>query len=292
MTDSTQEVLLAPAKINLHLRVVRRLENGFHELDSVVAKVGLFDRLVVRDVRIESADHGDDVGRIEVRTNAAGIPDGKDNLVYRAAAAFASGAGRSVSLRAEIEKTIPSGGGLGGGSSDAASVLAFLNGRMAEPLAPEVLEGIALAVGSDVPLFLREGPLRMQGTGEVLSPWPGSVPPDLVLCSDGKNLPTARVFEAFDALTSDGAISKELDPVVSHWRTLALFNDLEGAAMALHPGLALVRAQMQRVGLDAVTMTGSGSVYFGIAPDADRAQAMARDLCEVGLWARAVESLD
>ncbi|MBD3336923.1 MAG: 4-(cytidine 5'-diphospho)-2-C-methyl-D-erythritol kinase [Candidatus Eisenbacteria bacterium] len=249
----------AYAKINLGLRVLSRRPDGFHEIDTLLQSIDLADRLIFR-LRSD--------GRLLVRADRPDVPDGADNLVHRALGLLRAEAGRpELGMEVEIEKRIPPGAGLGGGSSDAACAL--LAGRRLWDLTETVpsLAGLAAAVGSDVPFFLRGGLCRATGRGEKLEALDGlgRVAFGLVLLPVG--LATAQVYRRH-ALS---LTRKPLNARMAHQltgvgdaRDLAdlLVNDLEATARAMLPELKLHMDRLRSSGIEIVTMTGSGSAFY------------------------------
>lgn len=287
-TDSDVMRILAPAKVNLYLRVVGRHVSGLHLLESVMVPVSLFDTLVVSHFELFP---GSSRVEVDIITDSTTVPSGRENLADMAARAFADATGVGFNLAMSIEKRIPSGAGLGGGSSDAAATLALLNEVSGRPLADMELRRMALKLGSDVPFFLASGAQRIGGIGDEIEPYHGPLPSFLVLCSDETHLSTAEVFRMFDSLTSAKATSRRPGSVIGRLDPLAIGNDLEDAARVLHPGVGAVKESMRAMGLAAVTMTGSGSVIFGVVEEWGEAARIADELRSEGFWSTAVEVL-
>ena len=280
---------LAPAKVNLTLRVTGRRADGYHLLDSLAVFAALGDRIAVRPAAALSLRVGGPF--------ADGVPTGPENLVMRAAERLrvlrrmGGGSGAEIAL----EKHLPHGGGIGGGSSDAAAAIGLL-ARLwgVAPLSAEE----ALPLGADVPVCLQAPrAARMEGIGERVTALPGLPPAALVLVSPGLHVPTPRVFEA---LRSGGtAISAPLDPpdAPMDLAALAAFarrggNDLQAAAVEVAPGIgAVLEALAAAPGLLAHGMSGSGSVCWGLAPDMGAARAAAALLRRPGWWVRAARVL-
>src|SRR5947208_5420587 len=153
---------LAPAKINLSLKILGGRNDGFHELDTLITPISLYD-----EIRIDKRRLGK---RIEFRCDDSSIPQGDDNLAVRAAKAFFDTTKIEPAVSIELKKKIPHGAGLGGGSSDAASVLLALNEMFETKLSREVLAEIAEPLGSDVPFFLFQSAGVCKGHGEMVMP--------------------------------------------------------------------------------------------------------------------------
>src|SRR5438552_6904266 len=143
----------APAKINLSLRILGRGDDGFHELDTLIAPISLYD-----EIRIDKGRHG-----IQFRCDDPSVPQGDDNLAVRAAKAFFETTKIEPAISIELKKKIPHGAGLGGGSSDAASVLLALNELFEAKLSREALTEIAEPIGSDIPFFIFQSAALCKG---------------------------------------------------------------------------------------------------------------------------------
>lgn len=263
--------LRAPAKLNLGLRLVGRRADGYHELE------GLFLPLEFADVLHIDLDAEPGGIELELLGDVEAIPAGQENLAWRAARLFreASGLGGRVSLR--LRKRIPSGAGLGGGSSDAGAVLRGLE-RLAAT-ATDLLP-LALALGADVPFFLDPQPAWVTGIGERIEPVAGlSSVPVVVALPEGR-ISTAAAFAAWDAsgaaLTprSPASTIQELLPLrrllahperssAGEWAE-ALHNDLEPTAASLCPGVTGLGRRMRELGAVAAGMSGSGPAIFGV----------------------------
>jgi 4-diphosphocytidyl-2-C-methyl-D-erythritol kinase len=295
--------LLAPAKINLGLRVTGRRADGYHELDSVFVPLDLAD-----EIALEVREAARPEVALRVEGDAAGVPAGASNLAVRAAEAFlARGALRSrVSIR--LTKHIPAAAGLGGGSSDAGAVLRGLAELQPDALGGGVLAELALGLGADVPFFLDPRPARVRGVGERIEPLRGLPSLALLLLHPGQALSTAAVYAAFDALRPDLAPSSPLpaaalpkalwgrdpaDPAFAGALAPQLANDLEPAALRLCPPVGRLRQRLMGAGAVAVGMSGSGPTLYGVFDDARAAAAaLGGGTFPEPLWARVVATLE
>jgi len=271
------------AKINLTLHVTGRRADGYHLLDSLVVFVGVGDRLRARpatDLTLRIAG-----------PQAAGLPAGDDNLVLRAARAFGPAPGAALVL----DKHLPVASGIGGGSADAAAALRVLAALWGRPL-PD--PAAVLALGADVPVCLAGRPSRMQGVGEVLTPLPHPLPPaHAVLVNPGVAVATPAVFARLTR--RDGAPMPDPLPRLTDLAALtdflaAMRNDLEPAAIALAPPVALARAALAaQPGCRLARMSGSGATCFGLFATAPAAQAAARAIgaAHPGWWVAAAPVL-
>jgi 4-diphosphocytidyl-2-C-methyl-D-erythritol kinase len=258
----------AHAKINVFLRVLRRREDGYHEIQSLVCPISLADEVSVRPA---------DRLRVQVGGKAAAL--GGLNLALVAALALADGCPDAGGALVEIDKRIPVAGGLGGGSADAAATLRALNVLWGCGVEPADLERIAERIGSDVPAMLRDEPLVMSGRGEVLSPaevatfhWA------LVRFGFGVRSPDAYRWWDLDG----GRSGPEPEPLLAAAASgdavalgAHLFNDLEAPVFSRHPELGAAKQRLIDAGALGAMMSGSGSSVLGLASDAAHAAELA-----------------
>ncbi|MGZ4966365.1 MAG: 4-(cytidine 5'-diphospho)-2-C-methyl-D-erythritol kinase, partial [Chthoniobacterales bacterium] len=181
MKDNSME-LHAPAKINLSFKILGRRDDGFHEIETLMAPVSLFDRLII--VRGEPDE------KVEFVCDDASLPSNADNLVVQAAELFLRSTNTRTGLRIELQKNIPHGAGLGGGSSDAASVLLGLNELLATRLDEKKLAELAAEIGSDVPFFIYRSAAMCRGRGELVTPTSLPRKLSLLLLKPGFGVPT------------------------------------------------------------------------------------------------------
>ena len=250
------------AKVNRSLVVLGRRADGYHELDTVFQAVGLADRLT-----FEESDG------LTLELDDPSIPAGAENLVVRAARALAEEAGVKPRAAIGLEKRIPSGGGLGGGSSDAAVTLLGLTALWGLDLSLERLSVVGAALGSDVPFFLFGGTARGLGRGERIEPLPDLPPRGVVLVMPPFPVATPDVFRRLAAPEWDGRM-----PVERGAAEVPDRNDLEPAAEALFPALRAVRESLAAAGAVQARLSGSGSTVFGLFPDLAAASEAARRL--------------
>ena len=274
---------LAPAKVNLTLRVTGRRADAYHLLDSLVVFANVADRLTVQPAPALSLAVTGPFGD--------GLASDEDNLVLRAARRLAEAAGIEPLGAVTLEKNLPVASGIGGGSSDAAAALRLLAQFWGVSLTADAMDRLALGLGADVPVCLARRPARMAGIGDILSPVPTLPEIGLVLVNPGVACPTAAIFRA----RSDAATGFSLaDAVPAHgWsapQSLAKAigesgNDLEAPAIAVAPviGEVIATIQAQRDCLLA-RMSGSGATCFGLFPDAASAAQAAGSIGRKGWW--------
>ena len=280
---------LAPAKVNLGLRITARRTDGFHELRSVFLRLDLADAL-----HLTAAPDGKDHLVVE------GDPDCpiEGNLVLAAARAFRDAAAAPVGpVAVTLRKRIPMAAGLAGGSSDAAATLRLLAQRHPGAVDDASLEAVAGAVGSDVPFFLAAvGAALVSGTGQEVDPLPPPIEPlGVLLVTPAAGLPTAAVFGAWDRLHDAGRLAPGdpdvVDRLAAELRAGAApstvlglapllrdANDLWPAAVAVEPAMDTFRGGLEERLGRPVLMTGSGSTLVALYPDASQAEAAARRL--------------
>jgi 4-diphosphocytidyl-2-C-methyl-D-erythritol kinase len=269
-------MLPAYAKINLTLEVLGRRADGYHELASVMQTVALCDT-----VAMEPAQEG-------TRTLACDVPTlaGVANLALQAADELASlvhGAG-GVSL--ELRKEIPTQAGLGGGSSDAATVLLALARLWGASLTGEQLCAVAQRLGSDVPFFLTGGTARVGGRGEIVEPLPDAAPYWLVLLKPPVSVPTAAAFGALGPRDfGDCTATARLANGVLQGRLVdfgALANSFEASIERDYPAVASGRAALAAAGARVVRLSGSGPTLFAPFDRLEAADAVCRALRTAG----------
>jgi len=258
--DKPASLFSAPAKLNLFLEVLGRRPDGYHELDSIFTEIDLADEL-----EICSAP---DTSLTVEGPEAEGVPADSSNLAWRAAAALGVGA------QIRIHKRIPAGGGLGGGSSDAATVLRELN-RIAElGLDLAQLSEIGKKLGADVPYFLHGGTAHCRGIGEIVESLPSPGPRDYLLMLPKLTSSTPEVFAAHAPGLTENPLKATVFWTEYRNREGAqgrpFFNRLQDAAERVQPKLRVIREDAERRFGRRFTLTGSGSAYFAeVGPGAD-----------------------
>lgn len=274
------------AKINLGLEVVGRRDDGYHELKTLFATVSLHDI-----IGIEESGRG-----ITIRSAHPAVPADETNLAYRAAEAMRriSRAGRGLVIT--IDKRIAVGGGLGGGSSNAATVLRALDRMWDLRLGPAGLLEVARSLGADVPYFLVGGPALGLGRGDDIHPLPLNMKHRVLLVPGSGGVATAAVFRRLAAQGGPRRGPSRIDAFlrrIQGARTRAplslrgLRNDLEPAALAERKELAEVARRVRRAGRASkagqVAMSGSGSTFFLVFDDVEAERRASRALSAEGL---------
>ena len=264
-------------KVNLLLNILGRRADGFHELETVMQPVNLFDRL-----RFTRAGSG-----IQLTCSEPSLPTDSSNLVHRAAAAFLQQAGIADGVSIHLEKKIPMAAGLGGGSGNAATTLLALNELFGHPLAIAQLYQIAASLGSDIPFFLQDKPALALGRGEkvsALDPFRALRGAAFLLIHPGFGIATAWAYKELArfpaALNGQPGRAQQLIELLNTTDPAragaAFYNSLEAPALEKFPLLALYQDFLRAQGAAAALMSGSGSTTFAIARD----EANARQLEE------------
>ncbi len=266
------------AKINLSLGLTGRRADGYHELASVMQTVSLGD---VVEVERTSQECG-----IELACDCPGLALDGSNLAWRAAALLLEEFKPGGGVRIRLHKEIPLGGGLAGGSTDAAQVLLGVNELFGLGLAPAELAAYAVRLGADVPFCLTGGTQLARGIGEELERLPDCPELRLVLVNPGFGVDTGAVYRQYDRMPEQAAdaAARSEEMVAMMREALAagdpamirrcLYNGLEPAAFALFPELAAIRTELAGLGLAAL-LCGSGATVMGIAADKKRAAVAA-----------------
>lgn len=275
--------LLAPAKINLTLRVTGRRPNGYHELESLIVFAEVGDRLHFAPC--------DDV-TLELRGPFANaLTDPADNLILRAAARLAERSNASLGAAIVLEKALPVASGIGGGSADAAAALLGLNQLWRSGVDREELAEIALSLGADVPVCLAGTAAWVTGIGEGIEPLPDLPSMPAVLVNPGRPLSTAAVFNARQGPLSPATqcpTVTDRDRLIGWLRNGG--NDLEAPARALEPEIGRVLEALAACpGCRLARMSGSGATCFGLFDAPEEAHTAARVIAgaEPGWWVRA-----
>jgi len=275
--------LKAPAKVNYRLDVLGKRADGYHDLRMVMQRVDLCDDLEIALTETPG---------IRVVCGSDGVPDGPGNIAWRAADALLKLSGRQIGIDISITKRIPVAAGLGGGSSDAASVLMGVNELLELGLSDQRLMEIGVKLGADVPFFIFKKPALAEGIGDQLTALDQVPLLWIVLVNPGIHVSTAWVYQNLQ-LTNKKPLAiiprsyGSLDDVCS-----LLSNDLEPVTIARFPLLSELKELLLTAGARGSLMSGSGSTVFGLFADEGTArQAAAKIAKERGWFAVAVRTV-
>ncbi len=250
----------APAKINRELRVGGVRPDGYHEIRSRLVSIDLADTIEVAPGR-----------GIDFSCQGVTAPRDESNLVVSAARALAERLGRPADARIHLQKAVPAGGGLGGGSSDAARTLVLLAELWEAPIEAEELVGLGSSLGSDVPFFLIGGEADVSGRGERVTPLPDSAPQDLLLLFPPFALSTTEVYAKHRRIAS-GSDQRRIPAALEIESSGRFFgpNDLASAVLETRPEMSVLLDSARSLASEcAITGSGSAIVLKGAAADAE-----------------------
>ena len=275
--------LLAPAKINLSFQIKGRRADGFHEIETLMAPISLADRIT-----IERA--GDD-GEIHFSCDDPSLPAGDDNLVVRAAKLFRQRANITNGITLSLEKKIPHGAGLGGGSSNAASTLLGLNELFEAGLEQRELLELAAQLGSDVPFFIFESAAICRGRGELVEPAKLQKQLSILLVKPEFGVASEWAYSRWQDSRKIPGVSYQ----VQEFAGQAFVNDLERPVFEKFVFLAQLKMWLlEQPEVGAALMSGSGSAIFAVMrqnADVDLVAKRAREELDRELWTYACETL-
>ena len=280
MSTSDPHAATANAKVNLGLRVQSRRADGLHPIRGVFQSIDWADQ-----VKIAGADED------EVVVTGGSAPDDESNLAWRAADAVRQMAGSVDPLRVELDKSVPDGAGLGGGSADAAAALILTSRRYGVPF--EDVRRLAVDLGADVPFALVGGTAIVGGIGELVQPYPDATGFAIAVVVPDLSLETAGVYRACDDLDGPEGPTHPEGALPPALRDLApLGNDLYPAAISVAPEIDDWRAELEAGWGVPVSMTGSGSGLFAYFPSLDEAEDAVTAAPATAREARAVTPID
>ena len=265
--------IFSPAKINFFLHVRGKRPDGYHELFSLMCRIDIFD-----EISLEIG--GSRADAVEIFCSHPKVPSDATNLAHRAACLFQSQFNTAQGIKINLKKHIPVGAGLGGGSSNAASVLLALNTYYGHPFSGEHLMEMGLKLGADVPFFIFQKPAIATGIGEKLEVFEGDLRYHILLLYPGFSVSTAEVYQNLNLgltkdkkkPTSNNLIQNRFNPA-DH-----LINDLEQVTALKYPEIGMAKEKLLNLGAVGALMSGSGPTVFGLFDDADTAQTAKQKL--------------
>jgi len=275
--------VLAPAKINLSLKIRGRRNDGFHELETLIAPISLYDAIRI--------DKGDPRKGIEFRCNDPSVPQGDDNLAVRAAKAFFETTEIEPAILIELEKKIPHSAGLGGGSSDAGSVLLALNELFDANLSAKALAEIAVPIGSDVPFFLFQSAALCKGHGEMVTPVRLKRKFSILLLKPAFAVSTGWAYSRWHDSRDIPGVRYEAQEFADQ----TFVNDLERPVFEKFVFLAQLKTWLLgQPEVGAALMSGSGSTMFAVMrenADVNSVVNRAKATLDPELWTCACNTL-
>ncbi|MGI5922286.1 MAG: 4-(cytidine 5'-diphospho)-2-C-methyl-D-erythritol kinase [Syntrophomonadaceae bacterium] len=260
-------VVPAPAKINLTLDVLGKRQDGYHELETVMHQINLADRICLK-----KAPAG-----IRITSNSQSIPLDKHNLAYQAAEYILNHFQIKEGISIHIEKVIPIGAGLAGGSTDAAAVLRGIKRLYALPESDDEIIKMAAAIGSDVPFCVQGGTAIARGRGEILKPLNSGWKLSLVLVKPNFEISTAAVYSALDL--SRVKLRPDNRAFLDAWKNCDIIgvasnmvNVLESVSIKKHPEINLIKHHLIQLGALNALMSGSGPSVFAVFAQPEQAR--------------------
>jgi 4-diphosphocytidyl-2-C-methyl-D-erythritol kinase len=273
------------AKINLGLRVLDKREDGYHNIETVLQTISLFDQL---DISIGN-------GSIVVTSDNPELPQDENNLCYKASKIFQEKSGHKKGVHINLQKNIPIGAGLGGGSSDAASVLTGLNILFSFPFEKNEIRRMAISIGSDIPFFIDGGTAFVTGRGEIIKPIKPGPFLNYLVVFPGFGIDTKWAYEKINFLTKRENYIKILncnfDVEDIKNNKMLLKNDFEEVMLREYAKLREVRRFLIQNGAASVSLSGSGSSIYGIFDDLKKMDRAYTNLAEEGYWVKKVFSI-
>jgi len=255
--------LKAYAKINLGLDIVRKREDGYHEVKMIMQTIGLYDKLVI---------HKTNNPNITLKTNLPYLPEDMNNLVYKAAILMKERYEIKEGMHIRLEKKIPVSAGLAGGSTDAAAALSGINQLFRLNLRQETLMAIGLELGADIPYCIMQGTALSEGIGEILTPLPPFPSCHVLIVKPNINVSTKYVYEHLK-LDKD-TFHPNIDGIIEHIKannlqgaTSLFSNVLETVTIKEYPIINRIKEQMLSQGAMVSLMSGSGPTVFGLFED-------------------------
>ncbi len=281
----------SPAKINLVLEVLRKRADDYHDIRTVMQSIDLCDEITIEELPV--ARH------FELHTDTMSCPVDEKNLVWQAIHWLREATGFDAGLAITINKNIPIGGGLGGGSSNAGAVLLALVAQYGLDIGRDDLQRIASRLGSDVSFFLVGGTALATGRGEIVQTAPDLPKTAFVLANPGIRADTERVYAALrlrgtanKRASASNACAAFLDAPHGPKRWELMTNDLLPAARRLYPRIDEVFAMFSALGIDRAMLSGSGATVFAPVASLDEGKELVVRLETAGFWAATCESLD
>jgi len=273
--------VLAPAKINLSLKILGRRDDGFHEIETLISPISLADKI---DIEPQSR-------WIDFSCDDPTLPGGDENLVVRATKAFLEKTKITSGVGIKLQKQIPHGAGLGGGSSDAASVLVALNKLFEAKLSGEELAKLGSTIGSDVSFFLFESAAVCKGRGEIVSPTKVKKKFSILLLKPAFSVLSAWAYSHWQDSKEIPGISYQ----TQNFDGQDFMNDLERPVFEKFVFLAQLKAWLlKQAEVGAALMSGSGSTVFAVLrdnADVDLLTKRAREELDREIWTCACETI-
>ncbi len=265
----------APAKINIGLYVTEKRQDGFHNIETIFYPVSLHDKIIVEDSDI-----------FNFSSNEKSLPIDSTNLIIHAKNLLEEYSGERLNIKIQLQKNIPIGAGLGGGSSDAAAVLNLLNEFAGLSLSPNEIFDLGLRLGSDVPFFLNPKPSFACGKGEILSPQLLHLDLPLLIVNPAINISTKWAYSQIKPGRSGFDLRQVESLDLYHLKLYGehISNVFEAPVFEMYPVIKEIKFLQYKLGAVFSLMSGSGSSVFGIYPDTESAASAAGIMREQGYF--------
>ena len=248
------------AKINLTLDSLYKRDDGYHEIDTIMARIGLFDELEIKP---------NDKGEFNYSSNLTEICPLEDNLIYKAWKLLKDKT-PNPGVDVYLKKNIPLAAGLAGGSTDAAEMIKGLNELWDLNLSKKEMQEIGVKLGADIPFFFENKPARAKGIGEILEPFNNTLDMKILLVNDGTEISSAEVYKK---LADYGQVENDLIvEKLKNGDNSAIFyfeNVMEDVVIDIHPHLLDIKKEFLNNGAEVTLISGSGASIFGIFMDDD-----------------------
>lgn len=270
-----KKVFLAPAKVNYRLQVIRKRDDGYHDLRMIMQRISLSDEIEIALT---------DSPGIEVLCSSQDVSGGPENIAWKAADAILSAYGVSKGVKITITKNIPVAAGLGGGSSDAATVLMGMNEMLEIGFSDEYLMKIGVKLGADVPFFIYKKTALAEGIGERLTAVEGLPPVWLILVNPNVHVSTAWVYR--NLTLTNRPHDYKLPQFCNRLEDICsiLTNDLEAVTINAFPVIDEIKARLLDLGAQGVLMSGSGPTVFAVFGSEDEARNCFDRIREIDGW--------
>jgi len=258
----TKLVVESPAKINLGLNVVAKRNDGFHDLETIFIPIMLADKITFQQSN-----------ELRFDSNSELLNQDKENLIFRAIELLEEQTKRNISLNITLEKNIPLGAGLGGGSSNAVTTLKSVNKMLKFELSYSELSEMALKLGSDVPYFLNPVPAYAESRGEILSSINLEIPYPILLVNPGFKIDTKWAFSKIKPATPERNLKEIFKDGLTDFDNLKNYvrNDFEEVVFKDYPELKQIKSELFNQGAQFALMSGTGSTVYGIFSNLQKA---------------------
>lgn len=254
----------SPAKINFGLNIVSKREDGFHNLETIFYPISLCDLMIFE----KSDSFYFETDSEELNTTL------KDNLIMKSVKLMEQASRKKINVRIRLEKYMPIGAGLGGGSSNAATTMVSLNELLHLNISTEKMKELALKIGSDVPFFFKPKPFYAEGRGEILNRINFNITKPILLVNPNIHISTKWAYSLVTPKKSDVDLASLEKMDIQNYSELngIVLNDFEEPVFAKYPELRMLKEKLYELNAEFALMTGSGSTLFAIFPDLPSAE--------------------